>query len=168
MVEELPDDVKHFPFSFYFDLFTSFSLLSYLRLKGYGGTGSIRENRLPRGCPLLGKKVLQKKERGYFENIISRTDGVLVAKWVDNSVVSPSSSSSPTNVANQVRFDRLDHLIEKIPDNKRRCCAGETCLSSTRTQCRKCNIGLCIDCFFKYHTTNFINHYKIPICCRLK
>ncbi|CAH1997315.1 unnamed protein product [Acanthoscelides obtectus] len=74
MLEGPPDNIKSFPFSFYFDnLFTSFSLLSYLRLKGYGGTGTMRDNRIPKGCPLLDKKHLQKKERGYIENVISRT-----------------------------------------------------------------------------------------------
>ncbi|XP_018571101.1 piggyBac transposable element-derived protein 3-like [Anoplophora glabripennis] len=88
MIEELPNNLKPLQFSFYFDnLFTTFSLLTYLRLKGYGGTGTIRENRLPKSCPLSDKKLLGKKDRGYFENTISETDGILVAKWVDNSVV---------------------------------------------------------------------------------
>ncbi|KAJ8947606.1 hypothetical protein NQ314_008575 [Rhamnusium bicolor] len=65
MIEELPDNLKYFPFSFYFDnLFTTFSLLSYLRLKRYGGTGTIRGNLLPRGCPLLGKKRSSEKGKG--------------------------------------------------------------------------------------------------------
>ncbi|XP_023312625.1 piggyBac transposable element-derived protein 3-like [Anoplophora glabripennis] len=62
MIEELPNNLKPLQFSFYFDnLFTTFSLLTYLRLKGYGGTGTIRENRLPKSCPLSDKKLLGKK-----------------------------------------------------------------------------------------------------------
>lgn len=272
MIEELPDNLKSLPFSFYFDnLFTTFSLLSYLRLKGYGGTGTIRENRLPRSCPLSDKKLLGKKERGYFENTISKTDGILIAKWVDNSVVciatnqygvnpvtnvrrysqkekkhiqvsrpallaeynkkmggtdrmdqnvgqyriqirnrkwywalftwlidisinnawclyrksnnsqisqidfrraivqvylkkyssapkgtgrTPSASSNVQGVIDEIRFNRMDHLVEKIPNDKRRRCAARSCKSSTRTQCRKCDVGLCIDCFVSYHTKN--------------
>lgn len=269
MIEEFPDHLKSFPFSFYFDnLFTTFSLLQYLRLNGYGGTGTIRENRLPRNCPLPTKKNLVKKERGYFESVISKSDGVLVTKWLDNSVVciasnvhgnnpvssvrrysqkekrhimvnrpallaeynkqmggtdrmdqnvgqyriqirnrkwywslftwlidisiqnawclyrksgnqisqldfrrtivqvylkkystapkgtgrTPLSTSNAQQIADEIRYDRMDHLIEKIPNNKRRRCAGNSCKSSTRTQCRKCGVGLCIDCFISYHT----------------
>ncbi|KAG5863505.1 hypothetical protein JTB14_017428 [Gonioctena quinquepunctata] len=49
MIEELPNNLKSLQFSFHFDnLFTTFNSLSYLRLKGHGGTGTIRENRKPR------------------------------------------------------------------------------------------------------------------------
>ncbi|CAH1973947.1 unnamed protein product [Acanthoscelides obtectus] len=104
MLEGLPDNIKSFPISFYFDnLFTSFSLLSYLCLKGYGGTGTMRDNRIPKGCLLLDKKHLQKREKGYFENVISRTDGVLVAKWVDNSVVSIATNKYGVTPATNVK-----------------------------------------------------------------
>ncbi|KAF2896967.1 hypothetical protein ILUMI_09208, partial [Ignelater luminosus] len=36
---------------------------------------------------LLHKKNLLKKDRGYYESTISKADGVLIAKWLDNSVV---------------------------------------------------------------------------------
>ncbi|KAG5887690.1 hypothetical protein JTB14_015593 [Gonioctena quinquepunctata] len=80
IIEELPNNLKSLQFSFYFvNLFTTFNLLSYIRLRGYGGTDTIRENRIPRSFPLSNEKLLGKKERGYFENAISKTDGILVA-----------------------------------------------------------------------------------------
>lgn len=270
IIQEFPENLKLLPFSFYFDnLFTTFHLLYYLRLNGYGGTGTIRENRLPKNCPLADKKDLLKKERGYYENSISKTDGILVTKWVDNSVVctatnehgvnpvtsvrrysqkekkhimvnrpallaeynkymggtdrmdqnvgqyriqirnrkwywslftwlidisihnswclyrksnntyisqiefrrtiaevylkkystapkgigrTPSLASNAERVASEIRFDHMDHLVEKIANNKRRRCSGRICKTSTRTRCRKCDVGLCIDCFVSYHT----------------
>ncbi|KAJ8970796.1 hypothetical protein NQ314_001026 [Rhamnusium bicolor] len=54
----------------------------------------------------------------------------------------------------EIRYDKMDYHVEKIPNNKRRCCAGRFCKSSIRIQCRKCDVGLCIDCFLAYHTKN--------------
>lgn len=50
------------------------------------------------------------------------------------------------------RFDGINHLVEATPKKLRRRCVNETCKSSVRTQCKKCNKGLCIDCFVPYHT----------------
>uniref|UniRef100_A0A6P7GI74 PiggyBac transposable element-derived protein 2-like n=1 Tax=Diabrotica virgifera virgifera TaxID=50390 RepID=A0A6P7GI74_DIAVI len=87
----------------YFDnLFTTFSLLSYLRLKGYRGTGTIRENRLPRSCPFLAKNDVLKQETGYYESAISKTDAVLVAKEVNNSVVCIASNRHSINTITNV------------------------------------------------------------------
>ncbi|KAJ8927752.1 hypothetical protein NQ314_019756 [Rhamnusium bicolor] len=81
----------------------------------YGGTGIIRENRLPRSCPLLGKKELQKKDRGYFENTISKTDAVVVAKWVDNSVVSIATNKYGVNpVTNVKRYSQKEKNTYKL------------------------------------------------------
>lgn len=266
MIEELSNNAKCLPLNFFFDnLFTSLNLLGYMRQKGYGATGTIRENRIPRNCPLPNKTTLKKKERGYFVSSICKEDGVLLAKWVDNSVVCVASNtfginplsnakrysqkekkhitvSRPSlvteynkymggtdrmdqnvaqyriNIRNKkwywplvtwlidisihnawiicrktgktisqldfrreiaqfylqryktprkapgpqssiskvlhsdLRYDRYDHFIEKVPDGKRRRCAGNGCNSSGRTMCNKCNVGLCIDCFKSFHT----------------
>ncbi|KAG5895459.1 hypothetical protein JTB14_001335 [Gonioctena quinquepunctata] len=51
-----------------------------------------------------------------------------------------------------IRYDRIDHIIEYVPNNKRRRCAGNHMPSSAvRTQYLKCNVGLCINCFGDYH-----------------
>ncbi|CAH1959333.1 unnamed protein product [Acanthoscelides obtectus] len=48
-----------------------------------------------------------------------------------------SPSSSVQAVVDDVRYDRMDHLVEKIPNDKRRRCAGNLCKSSRRTQCKR-------------------------------
>jgi hypothetical protein len=61
------------------------------------------------------------------------------------------SSISFNRVADYVRYDRMDHLVEFISDKKKGEDAGEGCSSSTRTMCKKCNIGLCTECFSHFH-----------------
>lgn len=60
-----------------------------------------------------------------------------------------------------IRYDRIDHIIEYVPNNKRRRCAGNHMPSSAvRTQCLKCNVGLCINCFGDNHKKT-----KVLIIC---
>lgn len=51
-----------------------------------------------------------------------------------------------------VRYDNLGHLVEPVQDNKKRRCANTGCTSIGRTQCSRCNVGLCVKCFRDYHT----------------
>ncbi|XP_055551627.1 piggyBac transposable element-derived protein 3-like isoform X1 [Wyeomyia smithii] len=51
-----------------------------------------------------------------------------------------------------VRFDRTDHF-PKSTESRRRC-AGDTCKSQTRMECKKCNVGLCLSCFEAFHTVS--------------
>lgn len=264
MLDLLPE--KDLPFQLFTDnLFTSFNLLTDMRQRGYGVTGTVRVNRLPKDIPLPDKKTMEKKGRGAFVSKISKEDGVIVVRWTDNAVVSvastsygvqplcstlryskedkkkievdqphlismynkymggtdrmdqdvarnrisirgkkwywplltwlidasvhnawtlykcagkkttnlqfkrniantylkrfgtppkqkgrPSSSNSAYN--DELRFDGMNHLVESTPNKRRRRCALHTCKSSVRTQCRKCNRGLCVDCFVPYHT----------------
>lgn len=67
-------------------------------------------------------------------------------------VAASKSSLSYNRVADGLRYDRLDHLLIPTPEKKRRRCAGEGCIASVRTMCKKCNVGLCIDCFAIFHT----------------
>lgn len=57
------------------------------------------------------------------------------------------------HVSENERLDRIDHFPRKTVNNKQRRCAGSNCKSTVRTECAKCNVGLCIDCFIAYHTT---------------
>ena len=58
----------------------------------------------------------------------------------------------PSTRPADTRYDGLNHLVERVKDNKKRRCAGAECKSIIRTQCKKCDVGLCIDCFVRYHT----------------
>lgn len=54
-------------------------------------------------------------------------------------------------ISDDVRYDGSQHLLVPNPDKKRRC-AGEGCSSIVRTICKKCNVGLCLECNFIFHT----------------
>lgn len=272
MIDELP--VQNLPYKFYFDnLFTSLSLLSHLKNRGFHATGTIRENRIPKSCPLLSKKELKKQKRGYYISSIEKNHGVILVKWVDNSVVTVAStlhgvnpittvnrysslekkivqvsrpsaignyneymgftdlmdeniaqyrislrskkwwwclftwmldlamhnawilckkagnqmpqldfrrhvvqtylerykqppkgagrphlskfSVSNNRVSDELRYDEKNHLLVMIPNKKRRRCAGEGCSTSCRTMCNKCNVGLCIDCNYIFHSKTY-------------
>lgn len=268
MLENLPH--PEYPYKFYLDnLFVGLNLLNFLRLKGYGGTGTIRENRVPQNCPLVTKKTMQKKIRGTYVSAIDKDHGIIIVKWADNNVVTaasncyglnpighvkrysqsekkyisvdrpaligryntnmggtdlmdegistyrisirskkwwwsiftwlidaaifnswilyrknspisqldfrraiaqaylsrfktePKSAGRPSTskfslslnrISDDIRYDSRDHLLMSIPDKKRRRCAGEGCCSSTRTMCKKCDLGLCIECNVIFHT----------------
>lgn len=262
MLDQFPE--KDLPFQIYTDnLFTSFNLLTELRKRGYGVTGTIRKNRLPKDIPLPTKSEMEKNGRGAFASKISREDGIITVRWTDNAVVSlasttygvqpmtsakryskldrkyievdrpfmiamynkymggtdrmdqdiarnrigirgkkwywplltwlidaavhnawtlykssgrkitnfkfkrilartymqrygtlPKKKGRPCNkeLPNEIRFDGMNHFVESTPNKIRRGCAMEKCKSSVRTQCKKCDCGLCIDCFVPYHT----------------
>lgn len=61
-----------------------------------------------------------------------------------------SLSSVPGHL-NDIRYDKEDHLIVKVPNNKRRRCAAALCKSVGRTMCKKCDVGLCTGCFYSFH-----------------
>lgn len=49
---------KPYPYNFFFyNLFTNFNLLLYLRENGFAGTGTICDNWLPKECPLSNKSL---------------------------------------------------------------------------------------------------------------
>ncbi|XP_060879200.1 piggyBac transposable element-derived protein 3-like [Metopolophium dirhodum] len=62
----------------------------------FSAIGTIRENRIPKDCPLQNKKLFTKKERGYFETAMDKNDGLLYVRWMDNAVVTMISTSCGT------------------------------------------------------------------------
>lgn len=61
LMDTLPEHVQELKFHLFFDnLFTGFPLLMHLRDRGYEATGTIRDNRIPRNCPLMSKKKNEK------------------------------------------------------------------------------------------------------------
>jgi len=115
MLDDLPDEKKNLSYSIYFDnLFTGFNLLVDLRERGYGGTGTIRDNRIPKSCPI--SKNSMSKERGEYKSTISREDGLIVVRWVDNSVVSMSSNCHGTEPVSTVRrFSQQQKKFIQVP-----------------------------------------------------
>ncbi|XP_050340957.1 piggyBac transposable element-derived protein 3-like, partial [Bactrocera neohumeralis] len=87
MLDEFDETIKHLEFSLHFDnLFTTTSALVGLKERGYQGTGTIRENMIPKSCPLNSREELKKRERGHVESAIMKDTGIKVTKWVDNAV----------------------------------------------------------------------------------
>lgn len=49
------------------------------------------------------------------------------------------------------RFDNIGHFVRNTITKKPRRCRGNNCKSKVRTECLKCDVGLCISCFASYH-----------------
>ncbi|KAK9712115.1 Transposase IS4 [Popillia japonica] len=93
MLDELKALKGTQPYKLYFDnLFTGMTLLKYLRDNNYEGTGTIRENRVPKGCPLTNKKAIEKRPRGTYESTLDKANGIILVRWVDNGVVTTAST----------------------------------------------------------------------------
>ena len=92
MIQLFPPHVLNLPFRIYFDnLFTDMNLLNYLKSSlQFGGTETIRQNRIPRSFPIMDSNELKKKPRGTFNHACNGE--VIVVKWKDNQVVSIASS----------------------------------------------------------------------------
>ncbi|KAL4082635.1 hypothetical protein QTP88_029696 [Uroleucon formosanum] len=93
-LENLSPEKRKLSYRIFCDnLFTSANLLSFLRDRGYSGTGTVRENRLGKDFPLMGKKLFLKKQRGECASTIEKNDCIIYARWMDNSVVTAASTS---------------------------------------------------------------------------
>ena len=104
MLDEITKLKTLLPFHLHFDnLFASIKLLTHLKENGYQGTGTIRENRIPRDCPLPSKKIMEKKARSTVASIIDRTHGILFVRWVDNGVVTVASTLNGVEPTSGVR-----------------------------------------------------------------
>ena len=77
LCKDLPGGCKHK--AFFDNWFTSLDLLHYLK--------AIRVNRL-QGCPLEASKSLAKKGQGTMDHCCDANSGLIIVKWVDNSVFS--------------------------------------------------------------------------------
>lgn len=110
MLDEFPRQISNLPYHIFMDnLFTSFNVLKHLKDNGYNATGTIRDNRIPRGSLLPAKKSIQKERLGTCHYVIEYTDGIFICKWVENSAVSVASTKygyAPTNLAK--RYSRAE------------------------------------------------------------
>ncbi|KAH7982591.1 hypothetical protein HPB52_006035 [Rhipicephalus sanguineus] len=116
MADELPVDVRHLPFHFYFDnLFTSLHLLRHLKEKNYEATGTVRQNRVPKECPIARPDFIKRKTRGYEEHALS-DDGIIIVRWMDNSVVTIASTVHGVEpMSSADRYSRAQKKRIKVP-----------------------------------------------------
>lgn len=67
-------------------------------------------------------------------------------------------TTQQTNRGEGARFDERNHWPQVIPNDGRRRCQNLECpkrgaqAAKTKTQCSKCGVGLCIQCFQPYHS----------------
>ena len=110
MINELPEQKRNLAYTFYFDnLFTGFTLLKYLKDQGYEACGTIRDNRIPKNCPVQNKKVMQKKPRGTYDSAIERNTGISLVRWSDNNIVTVASTNHGVAPLSSVkRFSRKE------------------------------------------------------------
>jgi len=66
----------------------------------------------------------------------------------------PSTSlfSNDSRVSESVQFDTIGHFVKQTEDKKKKMCAGKDFKLIIRTMCKKCCVGLCIDCFIPFHS----------------
>lgn len=87
-----------------------------------------------------------------FQRKIART--YLKKESLSNPKTAGRPSSSVirrSRIPSDVRFDPVGHLLERTCEGKQRKCA--LCSTNVRKQCRKCNVGLHVDCFPLWHNT---------------
>ncbi|KAJ8909953.1 hypothetical protein NQ315_004020 [Exocentrus adspersus] len=116
MIEELGEK-RLFRYNFFVDnLFTSKNLMSTLKTNGYGTTGTIRENRIPRTCPLVTKKTMEKRERGDYLSTLDKEIGILYVRWKDNKVVTIGSTCFGVEpIRNVDRFSKKESKTVAVP-----------------------------------------------------
>ncbi|KAK9679078.1 Transposase IS4 [Popillia japonica] len=116
MIEDLGEK-KHHRYNFFFDnLFSGTNLLCTLKDNGYGATGTIRDNRIPKECPISNKKEFAKKARGSISSALEKTSGILYVRWMDNSVVSLVSTCFGVAPIKPVeRFSRKERKNVSVP-----------------------------------------------------
>lgn len=116
MLEELAEKRCHGYNIFFDNLFTGMNLLSTLKANGYGATGTVRDNRIPKECPLVSKKDLMKRNRGDFSSALEKNSGVIFVRWMDNSPVTLASTCfGVAPIKNVERFSRKEKKKIFIP-----------------------------------------------------
>jgi hypothetical protein len=116
MLEEFPKEIKNLPYRFYFDnLFTGLNLLKFLKLNGYQGTGTMRENRMPKECPMSNQNCMMKKNRGEIESAIEKNSGTFFARWKDNGVVTIGSTIHGINPLSKTkRYSKAQKKVVQV------------------------------------------------------
>ena len=80
--------------------------MAYLKKEGLLAVGTIRSNHL-QGCPLLNNKDLQNPARGASDYRVNNSSGIIILKWLDNSVVQLTSNYGRIEPMDQIeRWDK--------------------------------------------------------------
>jgi len=77
-----------------------------LSANGYNGTGTIHINRLPKNIKLTEKTAWKKKDRGTYEYILDKNNGIQYSRWFDNSVITVASTYFGSSVGAYPLFSK--------------------------------------------------------------
>ena len=72
-------------------------------------------------------------------------------KTYHNKLKSAGRKPRVSTGVDSARYVRLNHLVVRMPSEKRRRCQRINQKSVVSSHCQKCNVGLCIPCFAPYH-----------------
>lgn len=93
LLEKLPRNTS---FKIYGDrFFSSLKLVHCLQQKGIGYTGTIKYNRIEK-CPISSSKIMEKKQRGFYDYCTDTNNNVTVTSWHDNRIVLVISTCDST------------------------------------------------------------------------
>ena len=93
LLDKLPLSIRSIPLEFYFDnYFTSLPLLNQLSLLNYRETGTIRENQVPKDCPLKLTKVMKRGKRGDIDIAFDDNHNLALVRWKDNAIITLASN----------------------------------------------------------------------------
>ncbi|KAF0302417.1 Chimeric ERCC6-PGBD3 protein [Amphibalanus amphitrite] len=116
-LDRLPLHIRKIPLKLYFDnYFTSLPLIKHLTLCGYGATGTIRDNRLPKSCPAAAVKSMKALVRGSVSVCGDTSNGISVVRWKDNSVVTVASNMAGSGPLQTVkRWSSKEKKMVQVP-----------------------------------------------------
>ena len=113
LCQTLPEFSNHKLFSD--NWFSTIDLIFYLKEKGILAVGTIRANRLG-DCSIMANKDLAKQDRGAMDYRVDGNSGVIVVKWVDNSIVQLVSNYVGINPMSTInRWCKKEKASREIP-----------------------------------------------------
>ena len=90
-------------------------MIFYLKEKGILAVGTIRANRLG-DCSIMANKDLAKQDRGAMDYRVDGNSGIIVVKWVDNSIVQLVSNYVGINPMSTInRWCKKEKASRDIP-----------------------------------------------------
>ena len=95
-------------YEIYFDNFFTSLLLSKITESGFGGTGTIRLNRIE-DCPLKSVPAMKKTARGSYDYKLDSNNNIIVVRWNDNIIVTLASNITGVQPLQKAkRWDRVE------------------------------------------------------------
>ncbi|KAG5871060.1 hypothetical protein JTB14_003527 [Gonioctena quinquepunctata] len=75
----------------------------------------MRDNRIPKECPLKSKAQLKKAPRETFDHCVAKDVGIILARWVDNSIVTAATTSYGVQPTSNVKRHSQSEKMIQLP-----------------------------------------------------